>query len=165
MICFTSFPLCRLLVNSRTRSRSFFVAFGLGHRCMKCQRGFRWMLLFLRIVHPRNTKLSFPRLKSTNRVFTGCSVKSSRFITNPIRRSASLAADAERHIATRSSPVGVGAAERARLPVLQCPAESHEVDLLGWQRAMQSLYKKPTILCLSQGGSAIRGIPGTVLVF
>ena len=39
MICFTSFPLCRLLVNSRTRSRSFFVAFGLGHRCMKCHAG------------------------------------------------------------------------------------------------------------------------------
>ena len=30
MICFTSFPLCRESVNSRTRSRSFFVAFGLG---------------------------------------------------------------------------------------------------------------------------------------
>src|SRR6516165_12676797 len=43
MICSTFFPLCRLLVNSRTRSRSFFVAFGLGHRCMKCQRGFRWI--------------------------------------------------------------------------------------------------------------------------
>jgi hypothetical protein len=55
----------------------------------------------LRIVHPRNTKLSLPRLKSTNRVFAGCSVNPSRFITNPIRRSASLAADSVRHMATR----------------------------------------------------------------
>ena len=70
MICSTFCPLCRLLVNSRTRSRSFFVAFALGHRYMKCQRGFRWILRFLRIVHRRNAKLSFPRLKSTNRVFT-----------------------------------------------------------------------------------------------
>jgi hypothetical protein len=48
------------------------------------------MLRFLRIVHPRNTKLSFPRLQSTLRVFTGCNIRPSRFITNPIRRSASL---------------------------------------------------------------------------
>ncbi len=81
MICFTSFPLCRWLVNSRTRSRSFFVAFGLGHRCIKCHRGLRWMLLLFRIVHPRNTKLSLPRLKSTNRVFAGCSLRPSRSIT------------------------------------------------------------------------------------
>jgi hypothetical protein len=59
------------------------------------------MLLFLRIVHPRNTKLSLPRLKSTSRVFAGCSLSPSRFITSPIRRSASLAADSVRHIATK----------------------------------------------------------------
>jgi hypothetical protein len=29
------FPLCRLLVNSRTRSRNFFVAFGLGAKVLK----------------------------------------------------------------------------------------------------------------------------------
>src|SRR5947209_7342664 len=28
-------PLCRALVSPCTRSRSFFVAFGLGHHCMK----------------------------------------------------------------------------------------------------------------------------------
>ncbi len=73
-ICFTSCPLYRWLVNFRTRSRSFFVAFEPGHRCMRFKRGFRWALRFSRIEHPRNTKPSLPRLKSTNRVFTGCSV-------------------------------------------------------------------------------------------
>jgi hypothetical protein len=52
------------------------------------------MLRFFRIVHPKKTKLSFPRLKSTSRVSAGCSVSPSRFITNPIRRSASLARQA-----------------------------------------------------------------------
>lgn len=61
------------------------------------------MLRLLRIVHPRNTKLSFPRLKSTNRVFAGCSVRPTRFITSPIRRSASLARDSVPHSATKSS--------------------------------------------------------------
>lgn len=103
MICFTSFPLCRLLVNSRTRSRSFFVAFGLGHRCMKCLSGHRWMLRFFQIVQPKNTRPSLPRLKSTNRVFAGCSVGPSRSITNPIRRSASFALDSVAHSATKSS--------------------------------------------------------------
>ena len=60
MICFPSFPLCCLLVIARMRSRSFFVALELGHRCMKCQRGLRWRLRLLRIVHPRNTKPSLP---------------------------------------------------------------------------------------------------------
>jgi hypothetical protein len=78
IICFTSFPLCRLLVNSRTRSRSFFVSLGLA-TCKKCLRGFRWMLRFVRIAHPRNTKPPLPRRKSTNRVFAGCSVSPSRF--------------------------------------------------------------------------------------
>ena len=59
------------------------------------------MLRLLRIVHPRNTKLSLPRLKSTNRVFAGCSVNPSRFMTSPIRRSASLACDSVWHIATK----------------------------------------------------------------
>jgi hypothetical protein len=61
------------------------------------------MLRLLRIVHPRNTKLSLPRLKSTNRVFVGCSVNPSQLITSPIRRRASLACDSVWHIATKSS--------------------------------------------------------------
>jgi hypothetical protein len=61
------------------------------------------MLRLLRIVHPRNTRLSLPRRKSTNRVFAGCSVNPSRSITSPIRRSASLAVDSVRHMATKSS--------------------------------------------------------------
>jgi hypothetical protein len=36
------------------------MAFGLGHRCMKCQRGFRWILLPLRIVHPRKHEALLP---------------------------------------------------------------------------------------------------------
>ena len=48
-------------------------------------------------------KQVFPRLKSTIRVFAGCSVNPSRFITSPIRRSASLADDSERQIATKSA--------------------------------------------------------------
>jgi len=91
MICLTSFPLCRESVNSCTRSRIRFMAFGDGHRCIKCQPGFRCMLRFFRIVQSKNTKLSFPRLKSTVRVFSGCSFRPSRFITSRIRRSASFA--------------------------------------------------------------------------
>src|SRR5215469_8238116 len=68
------------------------------------------MLRFLRIVHPRNVKLSLPRVRFTSRVFAGCSVNPSRFITSPIRRSPSLAADSVRHMATKSS------AYRTRLP-------------------------------------------------
>ena len=139
MICFTSFPLCRLLVNSRTRSRSFLVAFGLGHRCMKCQRGFRCMLRFLRIVQPRNTKLSFPRLKSTSRVFAGCSVSPSRFITNPIRRSASLACDSVRHIATKSSAVANQDSQLAT-PRRPDPIQLVQVDV-GQQRRDHSALR------------------------
>jgi hypothetical protein len=61
------------------------------------------MLRFLRIVHPRNAKLSLPRLKSTNHVFAECSLNPSRFITNSVRRSASLACDSVPHITTKSS--------------------------------------------------------------
>src|ERR1700757_3001775 len=70
------------------------------------------MLRFLRIVHPRNTKLPFPRRKSTNRVFAGCSLSPSRFITHPSRRSASLAADSLR----RSPPLHDGCAPASMLP-------------------------------------------------
>ncbi len=79
-----------------------FIALGDGHRCIKYQRGFRSMLRFFRIVQS-NIKLPFPRLKSTIRVFSGCSVSPSRFITSPIRRSVSFAADSVRHMATKSS--------------------------------------------------------------
>jgi hypothetical protein len=103
MICCTSFPLCRESVNSCTRFRTRFIALGDGHRCTEYRRGFRCMLRFFPIVQPKNTKLPFPPLKSTIRVFSGCSFNPSRLITSPIRRSASLACDSVRHIATKSS--------------------------------------------------------------
>ena len=93
IICLRSVPAARGAVISRTRSRSRLVAFGPGHRCMYHGRGFRWMLRFFRIVHPGNTKLSLPRLKSTIRVLSGCGVRPIWFITRSIRRSASLACD------------------------------------------------------------------------
>ena len=46
---------------------------------MKCLRGFRKILRFLRIVHPRNTNVSLPCLKSTIRVFLGM-----QFQTQPV---------------------------------------------------------------------------------
>jgi hypothetical protein len=58
------------------------------------------MLRFFRIMDPKNTKPSFPRLKFTNCVFVGCSVRPGQLITSPIRRSASLTPDsvpAHRH--------------------------------------------------------------------
>jgi len=97
MIGFTSFPLCRASVNSCTRCRTRFIALGDGQRCTSHARGFRCMLRFFRIVQPKNVKLSFPRLNSTIRVFSGCSFKPSRPSTSPIRRSASLACDSVRY--------------------------------------------------------------------
>jgi len=55
------------------------------------------MLRFLRIVYPKNTKLSFPRLQSTIRVFARCNVNPSQSTISPIRPSASLACDSVRH--------------------------------------------------------------------
>ncbi len=69
-IRFTSFPLWRLPVNSRTRSRSFLVAFGLGHRCTKCQRGFRWMQCQTEPLHHQPDPpqcFPGPRLRATHR--------------------------------------------------------------------------------------------------
>src|SRR3990172_1605095 len=84
MISFTSFtPLRRASVSLWTRSRTRFIALGDGHRCMKCRCGALWMLRRFRIVQPRKVKPSFPRLRSTMRVFSGCSFNPQRSMISP----------------------------------------------------------------------------------
>ena len=97
---FPALPLAGDLSNTLPE---FLRCLGTWPPLQKMPTGLRWMLRLLRIVHPRNTKPSLPRRKSTNRVFAGCSVNPSRSIISPIRRSASLAADSVRHMATKSS--------------------------------------------------------------
>jgi hypothetical protein len=104
MISFTSFaPLLRASVRPCTRSRTRSIAFGEGHRCMKCRWGARWMLRRFLFTHPRKVKPSFPRLRSTTRVFSGCSVRPRRAMMSSTRRLASFTFASVPHITTKSS--------------------------------------------------------------
>ena len=54
----------------------YFIALGDGHRCMKCQRGFRWILRRFRIAQPKKMNPSLPR--PVERVILGAREKDPR---------------------------------------------------------------------------------------
>jgi hypothetical protein len=104
-----------------------------------------------------------PRLKSTSRVVAGCSVRPNRLITSPIRRSASMAPDSERHIAKKSL------AYRTRTPSSLNSARLGPISPPGWSLLPGAPALGRTGLSLARtmrlSGRIIRAIPATEYCF